>query len=186
MKTDIVTYWKESVNTQGNDNSPERYLTFKDRSLFLDDVFKEFVFKSDSILELGCNSGRNLIHLQELGYKNLSGVDINPNAIEMCPKYLKLFCEPIETFVEKMDNYNVIFTMATFQHLPEASSFIFPIIAQKTEMLITVEDELSVGDYHIGRNYQDVFERLGMKQIKLYEEVKGQTKDFKGRVFKHG
>jgi pseudaminic acid biosynthesis-associated methylase len=39
--------------------------------------------KDASILEVGCNTGNQLILLQRMGYSNLSGVELQPYALEM-------------------------------------------------------------------------------------------------------
>jgi 2-polyprenyl-3-methyl-5-hydroxy-6-metoxy-1,4-benzoquinol methylase len=176
-----LEYWQSRSNSK-SDNSPSEYLSFTERSLFLDKIFKKHVPIKSSILELGCNSGRNLIHLHKLGYENISGVDINQEAISMCPDFIKTVCKPLETFVTDMDKYDVIFTMATFEHLPTESEFVFSKVAKKTKLLITIEDEFSSSDYHFPRNYKEVFKNL--KQIDYFLKVPGQTPNFRGRVFK--
>jgi 2-polyprenyl-3-methyl-5-hydroxy-6-metoxy-1,4-benzoquinol methylase len=183
MRDNLKEYWEKTVELMPKD-CPGSYLKFIERSEFLNDIFKRYVSLTDSILELGCNSGRNLIYLHKIGYENLSGVDINKLAVDMCPKYLKIACEPIETFVDKMPNYDTILTMAVLQHLPKESEFIFPLIAEKAKTLITIEDEVASCVTHFPRDYQKVFEPLGFKQVEYYSEIKSQTKDFRGRVFK--
>ena len=41
--------------------------------------------KSDA-LELGCGSGRNTIFMRQNGFENVVGVDVVPEAIEICKK----------------------------------------------------------------------------------------------------
>jgi|694.fasta_scaffold147251_3 SAM-dependent methyltransferase len=36
------------------------------------------------IADIGCGTGRNLLHLKKLGYKNLFGLDLSPKAVEFC------------------------------------------------------------------------------------------------------
>ena len=47
-------------------------------ALFLRDVAKD-----STILEVGCNSGNQLILLQRMGYRNLSGVELQPYALDI-------------------------------------------------------------------------------------------------------
>lgn len=185
-ENNLHKYWKESAN-YSDDNKPEDYLKHKDRSKLLIKMFEEFIPKMDKILELGCNSGRNLIQLYKKGYKNLSGVDINKHAIELLPDYIKAQCSLLEDYVNTMGDYDTVFSMAVFQHIAKESDFIFPIIAQKAKKIITIEDEVSnLINSHTARDYQIVFENLGFKQIKLYENIEDQTPNFRGRVFIHG
>ena len=48
---------------------------------------KEFMqIEINNALEFGCGSGRNCIYMQTLGNNNVTGVDIVPEAIEICKK----------------------------------------------------------------------------------------------------
>lgn len=55
-----------------------RHWMLEDRSKKILDIFKKYVDKKDSILELGCSSGRNLVYLHSNGYKNLTGLEMYP------------------------------------------------------------------------------------------------------------
>jgi pseudaminic acid biosynthesis-associated methylase len=41
------------------------------------------IAKTDSFLEVGCNTGNQLLLLREMGYQNLSGVELQPYALEI-------------------------------------------------------------------------------------------------------
>lgn len=83
----LQRYWRERTAEQsqaqyGMDDA-NRLL----RSGFLAGIFSRYYIpKKYSILELGCNVGRNLLVLNGEGYKNLYGIEINPNAVEMMKK----------------------------------------------------------------------------------------------------
>jgi SAM-dependent methyltransferase len=53
------------------------------RSLSLVGLLELFSTHDDSVLELGCNAGRNLNYLHKAGYSELTGVDINSEALEL-------------------------------------------------------------------------------------------------------
>ncbi|MBI3631447.1 MAG: methyltransferase domain-containing protein [Candidatus Staskawiczbacteria bacterium] len=55
------------------------------------EMVKDFFenIKINNILEVGCNSGNQLISLQSLGYNNLYGIDIMPYAVEKAKEYTK-------------------------------------------------------------------------------------------------
>jgi len=42
--------------------------------------------KSARILEIGCNAGHNLLHLQTMGYKNVYAIELNPTVVELAKK----------------------------------------------------------------------------------------------------
>ena len=84
-KTEILDYWKAPWLFDGA-NNPEMYLdseTTERRTRFLLKIADRFVNKNDSILEIGCNVGRNLNALYCNGFRNLSGIEINERAIRI-------------------------------------------------------------------------------------------------------
>jgi len=77
--------------------------------------------------------------------------------------------------------------MAVLEHIPTESEFIFGEMCRITRhLLITIEDEQGISWRHFPRNYQRVFESLGLKQIEEINCVKvsGLGEDFIARVFK--
>jgi pseudaminic acid biosynthesis-associated methylase len=61
-----------------NNLHPERYT---ERKLFFN-LFESLKEKNLSILEVGCNCGINLSILKDLGFTNLSGIDVNLTALK--------------------------------------------------------------------------------------------------------
>jgi len=189
MKTrdEILNFWKNPNDI----NLPETYILGQ-RSLLLSELFKQTDIKLDySILELGCNVGRNLNYLFSKGYKNLSGIEINLNAKPIMERifphiyeYATIYWNSIEDTI--MQQVDVIFTMAVLEHIHPDSEWIFEEIKNRLDKyLITIEDENVVSDRHFVRNYKDVFENLGLTQI--YEQncvgVPELGADFYARIF---
>jgi len=58
-------------------NKPEAYLEGRGRSEYLTGLMKRFGNPENTILELGCNVGRNLLYLWQNGFVNLSGIEMN-------------------------------------------------------------------------------------------------------------
>ena len=183
--------------------SPESYAkTSIARSEILVQLVKELeIFPLSSIIELGCNAGRNLEVLRVAGYENTTGLDINPSVFDqMAKSYPELhkICHKfkgftIEEWSEKDPGFfkaKLIFTMATLMHLHPDSEWVFEKIAERCVYLITIEAETQNTANTVPRNYKDVFESLGMVQIK--EQSMGDTMKHKtvepyiARVFKHG
>jgi 2-polyprenyl-3-methyl-5-hydroxy-6-metoxy-1,4-benzoquinol methylase len=137
-------------------------------------LLPNYVLKDESILELGCNCGRNLQALYLEGYYDLSGIDINASAfnygaIQYPDLYsiAEFYTESIESWMKTNPlQYDCIFTMAVLEHIPKGSEWIFHNIAHKARhTIITVEDEQSVSERHFPRNYQAVFDALGWRQL---------------------
>ena len=63
----------------------------KETDIYLvDQLFKGRIIPGQSVLDVGCGSGRNLIALGKMGCE-LYGVDINPDAIAHCSMVLNSF-----------------------------------------------------------------------------------------------
>ena len=181
-------YWADPYDEP---NSPIEYSKHKRRSDYLLSVLPKYVKKKESILEIGCNIGRNLNALSEEGYLNLTGIDINTKALkqskEVSPTLkAKLINNSIENWVEDKKKYDCVYTMAVMIHLPYESDWVFKEIAKKARrILITIEDEENVTWKHFPRNYNDIFSKFGWREV-FFEELDGPDalKGYKTRVFK--
>ena len=161
---DCLNYWRNPSER----NNPERYKKHSKRSQFLVDFFKENnIPLNASIMELGCNVGRNLNFLFNAGYKNLNGIDINPNAIKLMKEYypnLKAKTrvgELEKVLVRDKKGYDVIFTMAVLHHIHQNNIWIFEHIARLADKLVIIEYK---GDKK--RNYKNIFENYGFTILK--------------------
>jgi SAM-dependent methyltransferase len=184
-------YW---TNPHG-DNRPESYFQGEKRSEFLVKLFNKHVENMDAtILELGCNVGRNLNFLYNKGYRNLTGVEINPAALQlMRTKFpemssnITLFNSSIESKIKEFNDkkFDVVFTMAVMMHIPYESNWIFEQIARITnKVLVTIENENDFAKKNFLRNYQLIFEKLGMTQIDYLIPKDMELNGYVARIFK--
>jgi SAM-dependent methyltransferase len=159
-------------------NRPERYAEYVERTDYLLKEMLDYLDPEDQILEPGCNCGRNLNALYKLGYKNLYGIDINGGALKEGRKlYPSLFANctfyhaSIEDWLKENElEFDVIFTLAVFEHIQRGSDWIFPEIAKIAKrVIITLEDELSTTSRHYPRNYAEIFTELGWNMV--FDEV---------------
>jgi len=188
-------YWS---NPKDKPNKPESYVKAEliKRSAFLYSLLSPLVNKTNSILEIGCNAGRNLNYLLGKGYLNLAGIEINENALKLMNKVYpkinskntEIFSSSIENTVPMIENksVDVTFSLAVLMHLPYESNFIFKELARITKKyIIIIEDEkMELCSTHFPRDYKQIFERLRFKEIK---NGKCPVKDLEGytwRVFK--
>ncbi len=108
------------------------------RSQTIINILCPVMTKEYSILEIGCNIGRNLNHLWQAGYKNLRGMEISEHAVKRlrieypCLARIPVDIGPAELSIQKCDNnsVDVIFTMSVLEQLHPDSRCLFKEIAR--------------------------------------------------------
>ena len=130
-------------------------MSLLERSKFLLKVIKRYATLDDTTLEIGCGDYRNVNYLKEHGY-NVEGID-------------KIYGTSIQEFAPK--EYDIIFTMSTLFLINDDS--IFPKIANMAKkFIITIEGETTKeGNGVIGRDYNEIFSKLGFTQVESEKEV---------------
>ncbi|MDQ3968783.1 MAG: class I SAM-dependent methyltransferase [Thermoproteota archaeon] len=189
-KDELQKYWR---NSDKMNNNPSGYLQGSSkRSEYLVSLVKQYVKPDASILELGSNVGRNLNHLWKAGHHNLSGVEINPEALKLMkqnfPHMQVITYEgSIEDRIKELGEYDLIFTMAVLEHIHSDSEWLFSEMSRKAKRyLITIEGEKkNVSELHFPRNYKNIFEGLGLQQVyeKHLSQKEGLNTNFYARVF---
>jgi len=149
-----------------------------------------------SVLEIGCNVGRNLNYLFVAGFRRLSGVEISETAVGLLKqshpemaRHAKICNMSIEEVIKEFSDgeFDVVFTMAVLEHIHTESEWIFAEMVRITnDVLITIEDERGLTWRHFPRNYKKIFASPGVKQIEELNcsEVDGLGSDFSARVFR--
>lgn len=179
-------YWE---NPPHKYNQPINYLRGKNKHIasnHLVEIVSTFVGHDSSILEVGCNAGRNLCHLQSAGFKHLCGVEVNERAIRcMRLAYPNLsgavFHGNIAEVVPMLASKDLIFSMAVLMHIENPADFV--AIADKARFLITIEAEGIRGSRIWNHDYRAIFEARGMSQVAYYDFIRGMHKPYVGRVF---
>jgi len=108
------------------------------RSQTIINMLCPLITKEYSILEIGCNIGRNLNHLWQAGYKNIRGMEISEHAVKRlrveypCLAMILVDIGPAELSIQKYDSgsVDVIFTMSVLEQLHPDSGFLFKEIAR--------------------------------------------------------
>jgi len=196
-KDELHAYWRTANDAA---NAPELYLGAKEsqkkRSSFLVELASSQVGHDASILELGCNVGRNLHYLHQAGFTNLHAIEINADALQLLRKSFpdsaataKIHCGTIEDNIRSFGDgqIDLIFTMAVLEHIHNDSDFVFKDMVRVGKKIMTVEDERSHSERHFPRNYRTIFESLGMVQaseIPLTQDKHGLSTSFVARVFR--
>jgi len=84
----MFTNYEDYINTQivyGASHELDNINWCNGQKKSMDELFIPFLSKEDNILDAACGDGVGLKHLIDNGFKNVTGIDINPNKIE-CAK----------------------------------------------------------------------------------------------------
>ena len=170
-RSTLYSFWRQP----GDGNRPKDYLAAgNERSAFLVGLVHRRVKTGAAILEIGCNCGRNLEALRKAGYENLAGVELSADAVgvlidayPILARKAMIWAAPIEEVIRDFGDgqFELVFTMATLQHLHPRSEWVFREIARIARQVITIEDETSRSWRSVPRDYGKVFERLGMRWV---------------------
>lgn len=144
------------------------------RSEYLAGLVRSLMKRPQSILEVGCNAGRNLNTLMNYGYDNLVGIDVNTCA-ETMKKYFPslrghFWWGPAEVVLPTIadNSFDLVFTMAVLMHIsPTTIDAVASDMVRITNCaIITIEDEECCSPGHQwNRDYYELFVSLGMTQI---------------------
>ncbi len=177
--SDLAKRWQRQ-GTEGSADRPETYIK-EDSSLV--ELFKEvlpYLNKESKILELGCNVGRSLNYLHKLGFKNLTGIEIGPKAVEMSQTVfpemagdsrLIVGSAPLEIRKIPTAEYDLVFCHSVLVNIHPKYNYIFREIARVSKkMVLILENEGSLFAYP--RDFKKLFERAGLKLVmsKLFSE----------------
>jgi len=196
MKTPAHEFWL-NPNKQ---NHPLTYLMHGDgRAIYLrrmiEGWFPEPVHWKcqHTVLEVGCNAGRNLIQLASHGYL-ISGVEINPDAVELMhalypTESWSIKTGPASETLPRCGVVDIVFTIAVLEHIhpDEIDVTLDEMTRLAGSGIITIEEEEKTYDRHWPRNYQGLFECRGFRQVHeetVPAEVSKDLRGFRTRVFR--
>jgi len=150
------------------------------------------------VLEVGCGVGRHLAALAEAGFSELSGVDVNEEALDVLDEtYPELsavgefHAGTIEEYVESVetDAFDAVFSVETLQHIHPEAEWVFAELARvSSDLVVTVENES--GEYgtvnHVDeqlplyyRDWRTVFTDLGFEEVESAERKRDTVRVFR-------
>lgn len=175
----LHTYWATRGAPQADDtNALSCYTRAVAWSCFLADwIANTGLDHHATILELGCNLGRNLAFLRYRGYTRLTAIEINPHAIAAMRDTYPLTAASSEIRLGALEevlpnlperSYDLVFSVGVLVHIHSESAFILDHIARVArQYILTIEDERSLTPRHFPRDYQDVFAARSWRQIRV-------------------
>lgn len=177
MTFDRHAFWKDPAGSTypgpwTEHCRPEFYLDLVNVTRLIVDTVSKYATPDMTILELGCGTGRNLAGLYRAGFKNLAGVEINQNAVDLglaaFPEYsqVNLTVSPVEDVFRTLPKYDVIFTQGFLMHLPRDYEWIISGLKEKAEKVIITNEGERYGSFHAWPH-----DYLGLIQSKTWRQV---------------
>ena len=171
-----VIYARERWQKQGTAGSlvnPETYIK-EDNSIT--ELFKDvlaYVDKSSPILEIGCNVGRALNYLYGHGYRNLTGIEIGKEAVELMKTTFpevyhnsKIIIGDAPEVIKELDinGYDLVFCHSVLVNIHPRYNHLFKEMGRVSKkFILTLENEGTCTAYP--RNFKKMIERQGYKMI---------------------
>ena len=148
----LYKFWRQEKPKGNYFGTPE----WSARSQTIITILSPWVKKENSILEVGCNVGRNLNHLWNAGYKNLNGIEISEIAVARGLKAyphlseISMHLGPAEVILPKLkaDSIDVVFTMAVLEHIHPESRQVFAEIARIARKYVLAFESASGNSSH--------------------------------------
>ena len=169
-KDEAWNFWK---NTKDKDddrskNSPNNYIQGIEKSIYLADLIAKYLDKESRILEIGCNVGRNLNFLLNNNFKNLSGIEINKNAVGLCKKTytalssldtFNIYNAKLYNFLPKHKNlYDVVFTLAVMMHIDDNEREIIYDYLEKYAKYVIFIEPINESKKNLGGRLFNIFD----------------------------
>jgi len=140
------------------------------------------------VLEVGCSAGRHLAALADAGFTDLTGVDVNGDALDVLAETYPDLAEtgsfhesPVEEYVTGVPDgaFDAVFSVETLQHVHPDSEWVFDELVRVTsDTLVTVENEsgeagtVNYVDEDVPLYYRDwirVFTDRGLVEVEATE-----------------
>lgn len=164
--------WKNQ-GAHSEDRNPELYIK-EDNST--PELFREvlpYLDKDSSILEIGCGPGRNLNYLYKLGYHNLTGIEIGPQAVElMKSSFREMYSNstihigdaPMVLKRLATHQFDLVYCHSVLVNIHPKHNYVFAEMARVAkDFILTLENEGSYDAYP--RDFKKLFEKHRWKMI---------------------
>lgn len=167
---------KDRWRRQGQDGAFDNPATYATEDRTVPELFRDVLphlHKDSRILEIGCNAGRSLNYLYENGFRNLTGIEIGAEAVELMKKVfpdaykssrLIIGDAPDELKRFKDNEFDLVFCHSVLVNIHPRYNRIFTDMARiSRRFVLTLESEGSYTAYP--RDFKRMFEKEGLKMV---------------------
>ena len=164
-------------------------------------VFEKYLQKDDSILDLGCGTGRTTFALYQLGYTNIIGLDLTPEMIAEANKLNTHFKTSISFIIGdatdlpfgKCQFDAVIFSFNGIMSIPQSSKRkkafeeISRVLKRNGKFIFTTHDREADENYFEFWKEQEKIWQAGQQRKELYEfgDLITSSKNESSEIFIH-
>ena len=144
---------------------------------------KRLIKPEQSMLDLGCNCGRDLYENKHMGYKKLTGIDICRSAIEHGKKKFDLsgvelivgsYEEVLPDLIRNHRTFDLVYSGGASMAMVHPSFDIVSHICQLSNQYVILVNEDST-NYAYPRFWEHEFKRCGFILVKLMRPFNGTT-----------
>jgi len=107
-------------NPFGTNEMDELYSRYGITRTKLNKEFLKGISRKSKVLEVGCSVGTQLALLQQIGFKNLYGIEINRDAVELSKKYRKnidIIQGSVLNLPFKDNSFDLVFASGVLMHI---------------------------------------------------------------------
>lgn len=169
-----------------------------ERSEAVLEVLERHLDRDARVLELGCSSGRHLSYLHDHGFTDLSGIELNPDAVEVMAEHFPDLADAATIHVGAIEDlvgefadgaFDAVYSVETLQHIHPDAEWVFAELARITDdLLVTVENEGEDGEgvNHVSddvvlhyRDWNAVFTGCGLVEVASREGERDTLRAFR-------
>lgn len=177
-------HWREQ--NPGDIHGYDKYIVYHPRVPVIISELRSRITMENSILDLGCNCGYYLSLLKKEGFRNLSGIDISPVAVQYGRAYLDLsevelivgsFEEVLPKMAAENTRFDLVYTLgATIELVHPSFDIIKNICKISKQYVVLIINESS---HSYPRFWEYEFNRNGFFMVKCIRPFNGEsgTKD---------
>lgn len=187
---DLKNYWTKPDDQYNKSEEYANETLFKTRSKYLGEIIQQHCKNSNTVLEIGCNIGRNLFYLKSELKMDVAAIEISQYAVDQMPKQYpvlqdtKIYVGDVKEVIREIPDsaYDVVYSMAVLMHLHPTTpeEFWEDVVRVAGKYIVTIENERTSSDRHWGRNYNKVFLKYNVKEV--FCERQGPENNLDGYV----
>lgn len=174
----LTNHYSNTEKTNFRDISQVLKLLEKNRvplDLNLREIFKKKVRRDAKILDLGCGYGSFLYFLKSLEYKNVTGVDISTEELDICRNLFADYSfqqRDIHEYISVVNQkFDVIYLSHVLEHIQKADLFTFlegirDLLAEDGMFIVVVPNGAAYFNATAGR-YGDISHEIGFTELSL-------------------